>query len=167
MDVMDAVDGALDNVKSAMDNAIQRINREIRLQKLKSDSLCRQKTAHNWQEEKEPNVSDLSSPNFFWRAHTVTVLLVLICCLIYKGLIETPVEDSTYNGRRGFIAALFFWVTLGMTIMPDGPFLRPHPALWRFCFAVAIFYELVLIYILFQTPVDARKIMKYRNGFFC
>ena len=45
--------------------------------------------------------------------------------------------------------------------MPDGPFLRPHPALWRFCFAFAIFYQLVLIYILFQTPSDARKIMKY------
>jgi len=161
MDVMDAVDGALDNVKNAMDNAIQRINREIRLQKLKSDSLCQLKTAHNWQKEKEENVVDVSAPNFFWRAHTVTVLLVLICCLVYKGLIETPVEDSKYNGKRGFLAALFFWVTLGMTIMPDGPFLRPHPAVWRFCFAVAIFYQLSLIYILFQTPVDARKIMKY------
>ena len=76
-------------------------------------------------------VVDTGAPSFFWRAHTVTVLLVLICCLVYKGLIETPVEDSTYNGRRGFLAALFFWVTLGMTMMPDGPFLRPHPALWR------------------------------------
>merc|ERR1719464_1679575 len=157
---MEAVDGALDNVKTAMDHAIQRINREIRLQKLKSDSMCHLKTAHNWQEEKEPKVVDTGAPSFFWRAHTVTVLLVLICVLVYKGLIETPVEDATYNGRRGFLAALFFWVTLGMTIMPDGPFLRPHPALWRFCFAVAIFYELALIYILFQNPEDARKMMK-------
>ena len=85
MDVMDAVDGALDNVKNAMDNAIQRINKEIRLQKLKSDSMCRLKTAHNWQEEKEQNVVDLSRPSFFWRAHTGTVLLLLICCLVYKG----------------------------------------------------------------------------------
>ena len=84
MDVMDAVDGALDNVKNAMDNAIQRINKEIKLQKLKSDSMCHLKTAHNWQEEKEQNVTDLSKPSFFWRAHTVTVLLVLIAVLIYK-----------------------------------------------------------------------------------
>ena len=54
---MEAVDGALDNVKSAMDNAIERINREIRLQKLKSDSMCNLKTAHNWQEEKEQKVA--------------------------------------------------------------------------------------------------------------
>jgi len=161
MDVMEAVDGALDNVKNVMDNAIQRINKEIKIQKLKSDSMCQLKTAHNWQEEKEQNVVDKSSPNYFWRAHTITVLLFLISCLIYEGLIKTPVEDSTYNGRRGFMAALFFWVTLGMTIMPDGPFLRPHPALWRFSFAIAVFYELLLIYILFQTPGDARKLLKY------
>ena len=175
MDVMEAVDGALDNVKNVMDNAIQRINKEIKIQKLKSDSMCQLKTAHNWQEEKEQNVVDKSSPNYFWRAHTITVLLFLISCLIYEGrsdlsflhfqrlvagLIKTPVEDSTYNGRRGFMAALFFWVTLGMTIMPDGPFLRPHPALWRFSFAIAVFYELLLIYILFQTPGDARKLLK-------
>ena len=76
------------------------------------------------------------------------------------GLIKTPVEDSTHNGRRGFMAALFFWVTLGMTIMPDGPFLRPHPGLWRLSFAIAVFYALLLIYILFQTPGDARKLLK-------
>ena len=49
-----------------------------------------------------------------------------------------------------------FRVALGMTIMPDGPFLRPHPALWRFAFAVSIIYELILIFVLFQSPNDAR-----------
>ena len=30
----------------------------------------------NWDgKEKEENVVDVSAPNFFWRAHTVTVLL--------------------------------------------------------------------------------------------
>ena len=48
-----AVDGVMDNAKSAMDTAIDRIKKEVNLQKLKSDSMCRLKTAHNWQEEKE------------------------------------------------------------------------------------------------------------------
>ena len=55
---------------------------------------------------------------------------------------------------------LHIFVFSGMTIMPDGPFLRPHPALWRFSFAMGVFYELLLIYILFQTPGDARKLLK-------
>jgi hypothetical protein len=74
---------------------------------------------------------------------------------------ETPVDDAVHNGKRGFVAAAFFWVTLGMTIMPDGPFLRPHPALWRFAFACSILYELLLIYILFQTPQDSRTLLKF------
>jgi len=166
MEVVDgaiqAVDGAIDNAKQAMDTAIDRIKREVELQKQKSDAMCELKTAHNWQDEKEVReVLDEDSPTYFWRAHTVTVLFILLGCLVYTALIETPVDDTTYNGKRGFGAALFFWMLLGMTIMPDGPFLRPHPALWRFTFAASIFYELLLVYILHQTPSDARRLLKY------
>ena len=105
-------------------------------------------------------MDDDQEPSYFWRAHTVTVLIVLLGCLVYTALIEVPEEDTKYNGKRGFLAALFFWITLGMTIMPDGPFLRPHPAIWRFAFASSIFYELLLIYILHQTPSDARTLLK-------
>ena len=101
--------------------------------------------------------------SFFWRAHTFTVLLFLIGCLIYIGVIENPVEHNTeYNSRRGLLAAMFFWVALGMTIMPDGPFLRPHPAIWRCAFAVSIVYELLLIFVLFQSPNDARFVPLFK-----
>ena len=52
-----------------------------------------------------------------------------------------------------------------MTIMPDGPFLRPHPALWRFAFAVSIVYELLLIFVLFQSPNDARYFFILRPSY--
>ncbi|XP_040582315.1 phosphatidylserine synthase 2-like [Lepeophtheirus salmonis] len=39
--------------------------------------------------------------------------------------------------------------------------LRPHPVFWRFAFSVSIAYELILIFILFQTPSDARKFLKF------
>jgi len=150
----------MDTAFHAVDTAIDRIKREVQIQKEKSDDMCKYKTAHNWQEEKEKHVEDTNNPSYFWRAHTVTVLLLLISCLIYTALIQVPEEDAVYNGKRGFVAALFFWITLGMTIMPDGPFLRPHPAIWRFAFAASIFYELLLIYILHQTPTDARTLLK-------
>jgi len=124
--------------------------------------MCKFKTAHNWQNSgREQQEGSTDQANYFWRAHTVTVLLALISCLVYTAVLETPIEDSLHNGKRGFMAAVFFWVTLGMTIMPDGPFLRPHPALWRFAFACSIFYELLLIYILHQTPKDARTLLKF------
>ena len=127
--------------RQKVDDAIGLIKREVQLQREKSNSMCRLRTAHNWAEDKE-HFRDLNDPNelsFFMKAHTVTVLIFLICCLVYVGVIEEPIENNTsYNGRRGLTAALFFWVAAGMTIMPDGPFMRPHPAFWRFCFAVSI-----------------------------
>ena len=67
---LQAVDGALDGAKHAVDNAVSRIRQEVRLQKQKSDSLCRLKTAHNWREEKEENVEDNYAPTYFWRYDT-------------------------------------------------------------------------------------------------
>lgn len=161
-DTMEVVDGAIQAVDGAIDKVIDRVKREVKLQKQRSNSMCKYTTAHDWQEEREVReVLDEGRPSFFWRAHTVTVLLALVFCLVYTALIETPTEDSAYNGKRGFGIALFFWLTLGMTIMPDGPFLRPHPGFWRFAFAASIFYELLLVYILHQTPSDARNLLKY------
>ena len=134
-------DTVMNLARQKVDTAIGLIKREVELQREKSNSMCRLRTAHNWTEDKE-KFKDLNNPNdlsFFMKAHTVTVLIFLICCLVYVGLIEEPIEDNTsYNSRRGLTAALFFWVAAGMTIMPDGPFMRPHPAFWRFCFAVSI-----------------------------
>ena len=131
----------MDMARQKVDYAIGLIKREVQLQREKSNSMCRLRTAHNWAEDKE-HYRDSNDPNdisFFMKAHTVTVLIFLICCLVYVGVIEESTENNTsYNGQRGLTAALFFWVAAGMTIMPEGPFMRPHPAFWRFCFAVSI-----------------------------
>ena len=152
----------MDSAWQRVDDALDRIRREVDVQREKSNQMCKLRTAHNWLDYKTSSrVLDDETVSFFWRAHTLTVLFFLILCLVWVGLVEDPVEDSSYNARRGIIAALFFFVALGMTIMPDGPFLRPHPAIWRFAFAVSILYELLLIFILFQTPHDARQFLKY------
>ncbi len=147
-----------------VDDALERIRREVDTQREKSNAMCQLRTAHNWVDYKAKVEYDDETMTFFWRAHTFTVLAFLICCLVYVGVIEAPpenVEDMwDYNSKRGAVAALFFWVALGMTIMPDGPFVRPHPAIWRFAFVVSIVYELLLIFLLFQTPDDARKLLK-------
>ena len=88
------------------------------------------------------------------RAHTITVLIFLIGCLVYVALFEADHEEATgtdYNSKRGLLAALYFWLALGMTIMPDGPFSRPHPIIWRLMFSMSIVYELLLIFLLFQA----------------
>lgn len=51
----------------------------------------------------------------------------------------------------GIVACMVVFVLLCATVTPNGPFRRPHPAIWRFTFALSIVYELVLIFVLFQV----------------
>lgn len=41
------------NMTAMVDGALDRIRREVALQREKSNSMCRLQTAHNWSEEKE------------------------------------------------------------------------------------------------------------------
>lgn len=42
----------------------------------------------------------------------------------------------------------------------DGPFIRPHPALWRIALGLNLLYELALVFLLFQDLTSARGMMK-------
>lgn len=48
---------------------------------------------------------------------------------------------------------------IGVTQFGDGPFIRPHPALWRLVLSVSIVYLLFLIVLLFQTVGTGRQWM--------
>ncbi|XP_065583789.1 phosphatidylserine synthase 2-like [Artemia franciscana] len=90
----------------------------------------------------------------------LTALFVLVIVLVYAAF-EPITNDTDRNSTRGVIAALGVFIALGVTIMPDGPFRWPHPALWRLFFCLSILYELSLIFALFQSPNDARKLLKH------
>ncbi|VDP35809.1 unnamed protein product [Schistosoma mattheei] len=53
------------------------------------------------------------------------------------------------------------FVLFGVLHTPDGPFLRPHPAFWRFILCLSILYELILVFLLFQSVDDARQWLRY------
>uniref|UniRef100_A0A8C6M8S6 Phosphatidylserine synthase n=1 Tax=Nothobranchius furzeri TaxID=105023 RepID=A0A8C6M8S6_NOTFU len=95
------------------------------------------------------------------RAHTLTVLFILTCALVYVTLLEETPQDTAYNTKRGIVASILVFLCFGVTQAKDGPFTRPHPAYWRFWLCVTVVYELFLIFILFQTVHDGRQFMKY------
>ncbi|XP_046390648.1 phosphatidylserine synthase 2-like isoform X2 [Ischnura elegans] len=111
-----------------------------------------------WEQDK---FSDDGTQSFFWRAHTVTVLLIFIGCLIYVSMFEPVKIDTEYNTKRGLVACILVFILLGVTVTPDGPFRRPHPAVWRFTFCCSIVYELGLTFVLFQSADDARKLLQH------
>jgi hypothetical protein len=51
------------------------------------------------------------------------------------------------------------FLMVGVTQFNDGPFTRPHPALWRLVLALSVLYWLVLVYLLFQVCLQ-RALLK-------
>ncbi|PAA93971.1 hypothetical protein BOX15_Mlig025942g2, partial [Macrostomum lignano] len=103
----------------------------------------------------DPNV------NYFWRAHTITCLVLFCATLLYLSVFETSSFDTEYNTKRGLLAVILFFLLYGVIYTPDGPFLRPHPAFWRFILCLSVVYELGLIFLLFQNASDARHMLSY------
>ncbi|KAK6973721.1 phosphatidylserine synthase 2 [Biomphalaria glabrata] len=120
-------------------------------------------TAHDWQTEKRihKDFYDDGTLTFFWRAHTITALVVFSAILVYVALFEEPSLDRDYNAKRGLFALILAFLLFGIINTPDGPFIRPHPVFWRLILCISIVYELCLVFLLFQDVHSARLIMKH------
>lgn len=44
-------------------------------------------------------------------------------------------------------------------ILPSGPFIRPHPLIWRLIFAASLLYTFALIILIILPPMDARMLL--------
>ncbi|GAV04960.1 hypothetical protein RvY_15157-2 [Ramazzottius varieornatus] len=122
------------------------------------------RTAHDWEYYKSRRkirlVLDDGTISFFWRAHTITALILIICVLMYITFLEPVSYDSVVNNRRGILAVMVMFLVFGMMTTGDAPFRRPHPIVWRFVFNVSVLYELCLVYLIMQTADDARQLLK-------
>ena len=87
----------------------------------------------------------------FRRAHTVSALILIAVGLFYVSLVEQTPDDTIYNMKRGVVAVIVVFILIGVIHMPDGPFVRPHPVLWRLVLCILILYVLLLIFALFQV----------------
>ncbi|KAK3583279.1 hypothetical protein CHS0354_011167 [Potamilus streckersoni] len=120
-------------------------------------------TAYDWEADRNrrKDITDDGTMTFFWRAHTITVLVIFSCILVYVAIFEVPSSDIDYNMKRGITAAVLAFLLFGVIQTPDGPFKRPHPAFWRLILCLSIVYELALVYLLFQSVHSARLLMKH------
>ena len=76
------------------------------------------------------------------------------------------VETSQYKIKeyitfRGTLGAGVCFIVFGVTQAKDGPFKRPHPAIWRFILCIGVLYFLALVFLLFQSKQGARELMIY------
>ncbi|XP_071487177.1 phosphatidylserine synthase 1-like [Diadema antillarum] len=105
----------------------------------------------------EQEVEDITL-EFFYKPHTLTLLLVAVIGTFYFAFTGSS-ESTEHNVYRGICCAVFYFLIISILAFPNGPFTRPHPAIWRVVFGVSVLYLLVLIFFLFQTYEDVRRIL--------
>ncbi|XP_031640040.1 phosphatidylserine synthase 1 [Contarinia nasturtii] len=97
----------------------------------------------------EQPVDDISL-DFFYKPHTVTLLAVSIISVMYFAFVRDE-QDNQENIWAGMLCAIFFFLIISVLAFPNGPFTRPHPAVWRIIFGVSVIYLLFIIFLLFQN----------------
>ncbi|KAM7534833.1 hypothetical protein Aperf_G00000106452 [Anoplocephala perfoliata] len=108
----------------------------------------------------QQTVKDISI-NIFYQSRSITVLVLIILGLTYFAFTrpaDLPLSDCLFNGA---VVAITVFLIISTMIMPNGPFVRPHPLVWRVIFGASLIYFLSLVFVLFLRLEDARKILFY------
>ncbi|XP_026323292.1 phosphatidylserine synthase 1 [Hyposmocoma kahamanoa] len=105
----------------------------------------------------ERPVDDISL-EFFYKPHTITLLAVSIASVIYTAFVrdESTIQDNIWSGM---CCVVFFFLIISVLTFPNGPFTRPHPAVWRIVFGMSVLYLLALLFLLFQSHSTVYEIM--------
>uniref|UniRef100_A0A3Q1GWV9 Phosphatidylserine synthase n=1 Tax=Acanthochromis polyacanthus TaxID=80966 RepID=A0A3Q1GWV9_9TELE len=77
----------------------------------------------------EQQVEDICI-DFFYKPHTITLLTVTVLSLMYFAFTRDD-EHSDNNLRVGLLVVVSFFLVISVLAFPNGPFTRPHPAIWR------------------------------------
>uniref|UniRef100_A0A8C2SMT0 Phosphatidylserine synthase n=1 Tax=Coturnix japonica TaxID=93934 RepID=A0A8C2SMT0_COTJA len=105
----------------------------------------------------EQQVEDITL-EFFYRPHTITLLSFTILSLMAFAFTR---DDSVpeENIWRGILSVIFFFLIISVLAFPNGPFTRPHPAIWRMVFGLSVLYFLFLVFVLFLNFEQVKAVM--------
>lgn len=97
----------------------------------------------------ERPVDDISL-DFFYKPHTITLLTVSILAVMYFAFVrdEGNIEENIW---AGILCVVFFFLIISVLAFPNGPFTRPHPAVWRILFGCSVLYLMALQFFMFQN----------------
>uniref|UniRef100_A0A674A0K6 Phosphatidylserine synthase n=1 Tax=Salmo trutta TaxID=8032 RepID=A0A674A0K6_SALTR len=98
------------------------------------------------------------SINFFYKPHTLTLLTFTVASLMYF-VFSRDDADVDNNFRVGFLLVVSFFLVISVLAFPNGPFTRPHPAIWRMVFGLSVLYFLFLVFLIFLNWAQVKRLM--------
>eukprot|EP00835_Amoeboradix_gromovi_P004466 NODE_349_length_10402_cov_0.251286.p3 type:complete len:331 gc:universal NODE_349_length_10402_cov_0.251286:3693-4685(+) len=88
---------------------------------------------------------------FLYRPHSLSVLILVLIAL---GWLAFHPFETLENVKYGLLSSALIFIVFGMVQFKNGPFIRPHPVVWRCVLAIAIIYLQLLIFTLSQSKDD-------------
>ncbi|KND01631.1 uncharacterized protein SPPG_09115 [Spizellomyces punctatus DAOM BR117] len=98
---------------------------------------------------------------FFYKPRTVRLLVLMLAGLVYLALFVMKDDNVVFNTKVGLGASGAMLLLIGMLQFRDGPFIRPHPAFWRIVLSASVVYQMILVFIVFQSKHSMRSLLKY------
>jgi len=95
-----------------------------------------------------------------YEPHSLFALFIMLMVIaIYSG----PPVDGVFehNINMGLLFVLLAFMLTSVVALPNGAFVRPHPALWRMVLGGSILYLHILIFVLFQSPEDINHALQF------
>ncbi|KAG5441338.1 Phosphatidylserine synthase 2 [Clonorchis sinensis] len=95
----------------------------------------------------------------FYQSRSLTVLACIWLGLATVACYRSSSFSLEQNLFHGFLAVFVIFLFVSVMIMPNGPFTRPHPAVWRVVFGASLFYFFALVLTVFLRLEEARQII--------
>ncbi|XP_023200669.1 phosphatidylserine synthase 1 [Xiphophorus maculatus] len=105
----------------------------------------------------EQQVDDICI-HFFYKPHTITLLTATLLSLMYFAFTRED-ENQDSNIRVGVLVVVSFFMVVSVLAFPNGPFIRPHPAIWRMVFGLSVLYFLFLVFLIFLSWEQVKTLM--------
>ena len=106
----------------------------------------------------ERPVDDISL-EFFYKPHTLMLMFICVVATTVTAFTRDPVHSLHSNIVTGLVTVAVFFMIVSILTLPNGPFTRPHPALWRCVLGASIMYLLLLQFLLHQDWDTVRAII--------
>ena len=103
-------------------------------------------------------VVDVSIP-WLYESHSVWVLSIVSVIIWYASNRSGPFDTigEALTAAVPYLVSIF--LAVGLFAFPSGPFIRPHPIVWKLVFGLSLLYLLFLILLLVPSPQQAREIL--------
>lgn len=123
-------------------------------------STCSDSYGDKWYSIDHRKVTNITL-DFFYTPRTITLLLVVLLGLVLAAFLRSDDGERADNIGAGVYAFSFLFLAIGLLVFPNGPFTRPHPAIWRLVFGISVLYLLLLAFVLFQSYSDVKLMLHW------